>query len=216
MQVYVKGDPAAKKLGDCPFCHRVLLSLEAKSAPYSNEYIDFAHKPDWLQARSGGKVPLIHLQSSDFWLPDSDDIAKWVEQQYPSPSLKSDVPADVTGSFFGAFRGYLTAAKGSEEEPAKRAALDAELKKIDAYLAAPGRGPLFGGAALNETDAAFAPKLYHAVVALGHWKGWAMDAAMYPALARYWSAVTALPAWKATDYGAEAIIKGWGAHMGTA
>lgn len=32
------------------------------------------------------------------------------------------------------------------------------------------QGPLFGGNALDATDAAFAPKLYHATVALPHFK----------------------------------------------
>lgn len=28
--VYVKGDPDNKVLGDCPFCHRVLITLQLK------------------------------------------------------------------------------------------------------------------------------------------------------------------------------------------
>lgn len=31
--LYVKGDPENKVLGDCPFCHRVLLTLELKVCP---------------------------------------------------------------------------------------------------------------------------------------------------------------------------------------
>jgi glutaredoxin len=31
----------------CPFCHRVLLTLEAKSIPYKTGLIDFAKKPEW-------------------------------------------------------------------------------------------------------------------------------------------------------------------------
>jgi glutaredoxin len=31
----------------CPFCHRVLLTLETKSIPYKTGLIDFAHKPEW-------------------------------------------------------------------------------------------------------------------------------------------------------------------------
>jgi hypothetical protein len=49
---------------------------------------------------------------------------------------------------------------------AKKDAFLAELTKINTYLAQ--HGPLFGGEALNETDAATAPKLYHASVALKH------------------------------------------------
>jgi hypothetical protein len=55
-----------------------------------------------LQEKSGGKVPLVN--DGDFWLPDSDKIVEWLEQQHPQPSMASSVPADVTAGFFGAFR----------------------------------------------------------------------------------------------------------------
>jgi glutathione S-transferase len=55
-----------------------------------------------LQEKSGGKVPVVN--DGDFWLADSDKIVEWLEAQHPQPSMVSSVPADVTGSFFGAFR----------------------------------------------------------------------------------------------------------------
>lgn len=48
MTCWVKGDPQAQVLGDCPYCHRVLLTLEEKGIGYQKDYIDFANKPDWL------------------------------------------------------------------------------------------------------------------------------------------------------------------------
>jgi hypothetical protein len=54
--VVVKGDPDSGVLGDCPFCHRVLLTLEAKSLAYNLEFVDFSRKPQWLMDVSGGKV----------------------------------------------------------------------------------------------------------------------------------------------------------------
>jgi glutaredoxin len=38
---------AAAVCVQCPFCHRVLLTLEAKSIPYKTGLIDFAKKPEW-------------------------------------------------------------------------------------------------------------------------------------------------------------------------
>jgi valyl-tRNA synthetase len=206
---YVKGDPAANKLADCPFCQRVLLTLEVKSIPYKLGYIDFAAKPEWLQEKSGGKVPVIN--QGDFWLPDSDEIVKYLEKEVPTPSMASSVPADVTGSLFGAFRGFLTAQ--GDEEAAKKEAFLAELSKINAYLAQ--HGPLFGGQALNETDAATAPKLYHATVALGHFKGWKLDAAQFPAVAAYMEKLKGMPAWQHTlpADGDAAVVAGWVKHM---
>lgn len=66
-EAWVKGDPKTKTLGDCkqlvfvtlfrwdsvflfragPFCHRALLTLEEKHAKYTQDYVDFAEKPEW-------------------------------------------------------------------------------------------------------------------------------------------------------------------------
>jgi hypothetical protein len=58
--------------------------------------------PARLLEKADGKVPVIH--QDDFWLADSDKIVEYLEQQYPEPSMASNVPADVTSNFFGAFR----------------------------------------------------------------------------------------------------------------
>lgn len=54
------------------------------------------------------------INKGDFWLPDSDEIVKYLEKEVPSPSMASSVPADVTGSLFGAFRGFLMAKVGPD------------------------------------------------------------------------------------------------------
>lgn len=89
----------------------------------------------------------------------------------------------------------------------------AELTKINDYLAA--HGPLFGGDSLNETDAATAPKLYHACVALGHYKGYKLDTAKFPAVAAYMAKLKTMPAWEHSlpSDGDAAVVAGWGKHM---
>lgn len=77
---------------------------------------------------------------------------------------------------------------------------------VNNYLAA-NEGPFFGGDHLDSTDAALAPKLYHAIVGLGQYRGLSMNA--YPAVTTYMEKVQQLPAWKKVDYGAAAIIKSW-------
>jgi glutathione S-transferase len=88
-----------------------------------------------------------------------------------------------------------------------------ELKKINDYLAQ--HGPLFGGETLNETDAATAPKLYHAYVALGHFKGAKLDGQQFPALAAYMAKLKGMPAWQHTvpADGEAAVVAGWAKHM---
>lgn len=60
-------------------------------------------------------------------------------------------------------RGLLMAS--AEEAADKKAAFLGELAKVEAYLAA--HGPFFGGDKLDATDASMAPKMYHALTALG-------------------------------------------------
>jgi hypothetical protein len=43
--------------------------------------------------KAEGKVPLIH--QGDMWMPDSDAITAWLEEQHPQPSMVSSVPAEV-------------------------------------------------------------------------------------------------------------------------
>lgn len=212
--LYIKGDPAAKKLGDCPFCHRVLLTAEAKGIPYASTMIDLDNKPEWLLEKAQGKVPV--LERAGYWLPDSDEIVKFFEREFPVPSMAAYDHGDVGSKLFPAFRGAILAEKGSDEEKQKMADLDAELDRVDAYLA--GRadaGPFFGGAKLDAADASFAPKLYHAKVALPKLKGTAplFGGGKRKALERYWEALTGLDAWKKTDYGEAAIVAGWERHV---
>jgi chloride intracellular channel protein 1 len=69
-----------------------------------------------------------------------------------------------------------------EEVNEKKGAFVAELTKLNNFLAQ--GGPFFGGAHLDATDASLAPKLYHALVALGHFKGLTLDADKFPAVER--------------------------------
>jgi hypothetical protein len=52
IEVFVKGHTVKEEghqgqLGACPFSARGLLALEEKAIPYSINYIDLDHKPDW-------------------------------------------------------------------------------------------------------------------------------------------------------------------------
>lgn len=208
--VYVKGDPKTSTLGDCPFCHRVMLTLETKGVHYDTSYIDFSDKPQWLVDKFEGKVPVI--QEGDFQMNDSDKIVEWLEEKYPTPSMKS-TPPEAAVKFFGAFRNFLFSTKDDEED--KKAAFLGALDTLEAALEAVP-GPLFGGQHLDATDASLAPKLYHAFTALKHFKGfdiYDLPSSKYPAIKKYRLALAELPAWKKADYGQEAIIKGWERHL---
>lgn len=201
--VVAKGDPDNQVLGDCPFCHKVLLTLAQKGIEFDYEFVDFARKPQWVVDVSGGKVPIIKVPGDgNLVLPDSDAIVEYLEEKYPQPSMAADpgLPEGLIDKVFPSFRAWL-----NDPTAEHRTVMVSELKKVDAYLS--GRGPLFGGAAMDATDAAFAPRLYHITVMLLN-KG-SMLPEELTALWRYLGHIQTLPAWQQVDYGAAKIVQGW-------
>ncbi|KAJ6290710.1 hypothetical protein OIU76_027958, partial [Salix suchowensis] len=74
------------KLGDCPFCQRVLLTLEEKNLPYDMKFVDLGNKPEWfLKLNAEGKVPVIKFEEN--WVSDSDVITQALEEKFPDPPL---------------------------------------------------------------------------------------------------------------------------------
>lgn len=59
IEVFVKGDGSAQENGDCPFCQRILIQLQAKSLPYSLTFIDFDNKPAWWVTGVGRVLPVV-------------------------------------------------------------------------------------------------------------------------------------------------------------
>ncbi|KAG1677250.1 hypothetical protein FOA52_013449 [Chlamydomonas sp. UWO 241] len=202
MTIVVKGDPTnGGKLGDCPFCHRALLTLSTKGLKFDIEYVDFAAKPDWVVAL-GGKVPILKVLSEDIIMPDSDKIVVYLEDKYPSPSMKSEggIP-EWMGKIFPAFRAFVNGPTDATFD-----AMIDTLKASEEALAKV-KGPLFGGTALNEIDAAFAPRLYHIMV-MSFNKGFGFPPDL-GFLWRYMGYIQTLDAWQQVDYGTKKIVEGW-------
>nr|ACU18720.1 unknown [Glycine max] len=85
------------RLGDCPFCQRVLLTLEEKHLPYDPKLVDLTNRPEWfLKVNPDGKVPVIKFDEK--WVPDSDIITQTLEEKYPSPPLLTPPEKATAGS----------------------------------------------------------------------------------------------------------------------
>ncbi|CAN1227796.1 Glutathione S-transferase DHAR3, chloroplastic, partial [Linum perenne] len=84
------------KLGDCPFCQKVLLTMEEKHVPYDMKLVDLTNKPEWfLKLSPEGKVPVVKLE--DKWVPDSDVITQSLEEKFPDPPLAT--PAEKSSVY---------------------------------------------------------------------------------------------------------------------
>lgn len=168
LEVAVKaavGDPTL--LGDCPFCQRVLLTLEEKKVPYKLHLIDLAAKPEWfLAVNPEGKVPVVKFDEK--WVSDSDVIVGIIEEKYPEPSLVTPPEFSSVGSkIFGSFIAFL---KSKDPNDGSEQALLNELKALDEHLKA--HGPYIAGEKVTAADLSLAPKFYHLDVVLEHFKKW--------------------------------------------
>ncbi|KAL4430131.1 hypothetical protein ABPG77_004913 [Micractinium sp. CCAP 211/92] len=206
--IAVKG--ADGKLGDCPFCHRSLLTLEEKKVPYSTTLIDFANKPQWLlDVNPAGSVPVMKELETGEWIVDSGTIQNYLEEKFPQPELGTAEGSPQIGlDVLPKFRDFIKSSP--EEAAAKEADLVACLKGLNDFLEQNG-GPYIGGANPCATDCAVMPRLYHMKVATEYFRGWHMPAEL-TAVQRYMDAFMARDSWQHTYYAPELVIAGWEKH----
>lgn len=203
-EVFVKaavGHP--DKFGDCPFSHRVVLTLAEKKVPYDMKLIDVSNKPQWfLDINPEGKVPVIKDEGK--FVADSDVITQLLEEKYPEPCLKT--PEDKASAGARIFPNFAAFLKSKDPNDGTEAALLAELKSLDEHLKS--NKPFIAGEAVTAADLALAPKLHHLTVALGHYKKWSIPEDLTNVLS-YVEAVHSLESFKKTKPADEFIIAGW-------
>ncbi len=144
----------------CPYCARVRILLTEKEVPYETVEIDLENRPVWLyEKNSVGKVPI--LEEGGFVLPESRVIMEYLEERYPDPPLLPPKPAEraLVRLWFERFNDlsgpyYRVLFEGETAE-----ALDAELAKLDAALAA---SPYLAGSQFSQADIAYVPWIIRA------------------------------------------------------
>lgn len=211
LEVAVKAATGAPDvLGDCPFCHRVLLTLEEKKVPYKWHLINLSEKPSWLfEVSPEGKVPLAKFDGK--WVPDSDVIVGILEEKYPEPSLVTPPEFSSVGSkMFGAFVKFLLSK--DPNDGSEQAFLE-ELKALNEHLKA--HGPYVAGEKVTAVDLSLAPKLYHVDVALGHFKKWSIPKDL-PSLIAYKELLYTRESFVKTKTAPEYVIAGWGTKVNPA
>ncbi|KAK0593153.1 hypothetical protein LWI29_031966 [Acer saccharum] len=171
LEICVKAATGAPEiLGDCPFCHRVQLTLEEKKIPYKLHLVNLSNKPQWfLDISPEGKVPVVKFD--DKWVPDSDVIVGILEEKFPEPSLITPPEfASVGSKIFPTFFKFV---KSKDSNDGSEQALLEELKALNEHLEKNG-GPFIAGEKITAVDLSLVPKLYHLKIALGHFKKWSV------------------------------------------
>ncbi|KAI4299588.1 hypothetical protein L6164_033033 [Bauhinia variegata] len=191
------------KLGDCPFCQRVLLTLEEKHLPYDLKLVDLTNKPEWfLKINADGKVPVIKLDEK--WVADSDIITQSLEEKYPNPPLGTPPEkASVGSKIFSTFIGFL---KSKDPNDGTEQALLNELSSFNDYLKE--NGPFINGKEISAADLSLGPKLHHLEIALGHYKKWTVPDSL-PYLKSYMKDIFSRESFIKTRAAPEDAIEGW-------
>ncbi|XP_042500378.1 glutathione S-transferase DHAR3, chloroplastic-like [Macadamia integrifolia] len=191
------------KLGDCPFCQRVLLTLEEKHLAYDLKLVDLSNKPEWfLKFSTEGKVPVIKLDEK--WIADSDVITQSLEEKYPNPPL--GIPpekASVGSKIFSTFIGFL---KSKDPNDGTEQALLSELTSFNDYIKE--NGPFINGKEVSAADFSLGPKLYHLEIALGHYKNWSVPDSL-PYVKSYMKTIFSMDSFIKTRALPEDVIAGW-------
>ncbi|KAG8480439.1 hypothetical protein CXB51_025113 [Gossypium anomalum] len=190
LEICVKAAAGAPDiLGDCPFCQRVLLTLEEKMVPYKLNLVNLSDKPQWfLEISPERKVPVVKFD--DKWVADSDVIVGIIEDKFPEPSLKT--PPEFAHS--------KDANDGSEQ------ALVNELKALDEHLK--GHEPFIAGEKITAVDLSLGPKLYHLEITLDHFKKWTVPESL-TYVHNYMKSIFGRESFVKTKAAKEHVIAGW-------
>mmetsp|Transcript_1993 Transcript_1993/g.7287 ORF Transcript_1993/g.7287 Transcript_1993/m.7287 type:complete len:225 (-) Transcript_1993:24-698(-) len=219
MEVYVKSRTGYPKVrGDCPFSHRVLLTITLKKIPHQVKLIDLKNKPAWfVDAFPKAEVPVVHFpegrKEGPEWVSGSDTICDVLEKEYPEPSLRlaQGKEAEVGSKIFGSFVKFVTNADPGKEAELKDALL-AEIKSLDAYLRE-NEGDYLGGARVCSVDVALYPKVKHVCVAAEHYKELQLRKT-FSAMDAWMKAFEESVETEDTYYPDEFIVEGWGPKVG--
>lgn len=205
VEICVKAAAGAPDIpGDCPFCQRVLLTLEEKKVPYKLHLINLSDKPQWFTEISPeGKVPVAKFD--DKWVADSDVIVGIIEEKYPEPSLTTPPQfASVGSKIFPSFVKFL---KSKDPNDGTEQALLEELKALDEHLKSHG-GPFIAGEKITAADFSLAPKLYHLQIALEHFKQWTVPEGLAH-LHGYMKKLFTLESFEKTKAEKQYVVAGW-------
>jgi glutathione S-transferase len=192
LRLHAKAGPDGQSFGDCPFAHAVRMVMEHKGVSYSLLNHGPEAKPAWLIENYGGSMPALEVGEvrngcmplgfdAEQVVTESGKIADYLEERYPSPSLRPpgfDKAEEARKSVFGSFARYCKhsvvmgdgEAEAVSEEAERKQALLRALCELDAHLESCA-GPYAAGSQLSLTDCFLVPVLFHLKVAGAHFKG---------------------------------------------
>lgn len=217
IELYCKSNQDGTQVGDCPFTQFIQMVLLKKGVRYNIRPTTSSNKPDWLVNNYGGKMPcLVHNGAT---VTDSLAIAEYLEKQFPHNTLTRQGAysyqevLEKTSGFFPALSNALKN-KDESKDSELLAQVEAQLDILDDLIrSTPGQ--YICGIEMTFADLYLLPQLFHAMVALEHFKGlefYHYDAdATRPALENYIGRMLKLEEFndKRVYYNVDSVVYGW-------
>ncbi|XP_006822957.1 chloride intracellular channel protein 5-like [Saccoglossus kowalevskii] len=214
IELFVRAGRDGKSLGDCPFSQRIFLILCLKKVSFNITTVDMNKKPKrFMDISPGGKIPV--LVDGDRVLTDVSEMADYLEQTIPEPSLRStNKKAMLAGiDVFQKFSRFI-----KNEDPQKdeilRKGLIKELLSLDSFLKSDNSpGCFLDGDTMTQLDCNMLPKLHHIRVASKRFKEFDIPED-FEGLRTYLNAAYATEEFKDTLYPDDEVVHGWNKHLG--
>ncbi|XP_070567536.1 chloride intracellular channel protein 5-like [Ptychodera flava] len=214
IELFVRAGRDGKSLGDCVFCQRIFLILCLKKVSFNITTVDMNKKPKrFMDISPGGKIPV--LVDGERVLTDVSEMADYLEQTIPEPSLRStNKKAMMAGiDVFQRFSRFIKNDDSSKDE-ILRNSLQKEVASLDAFLKSEDSpGKFLDGDTMTQLDCNMLPKLHHIRVASKHFKNFELPEE-YDGLWAYLNAAYETEEFKDTMYPDEEVIHGWNKHLG--
>jgi glutathione S-transferase len=223
LELLLKSNKDGTQIGDCPFAQFLQLVMLKKGLKYKLHPVSANNKPAILD-QVGGKLPALVYKGKP--QTDSLQIAEFIEKTYPHNSLTRQGSysyqevLEKTSGFFPALSAFIKN-KDESKDASLQAAVDKQLDLLDELLrSTPGQ--FLCGVELTLADLYLVPQLFHAMVALEHFK----DLQFYhvgteptrPALETYVARMFDMEEFndKRVYYNVDQVIFGWKVARGEA
>lgn len=202
----------------CPFAQRAWLSLLHKGVDFDYVEINPYEKTDsWMDiSRGHGQVPVvaeIGADGSRITVPDSLRVMEYLDERFAdqgAPLFPTSPEGRAEARYWLDYIGrrvipylyrFLKSEAGSPSGAEARVLFEEHLE--DLFKAMDQEGPFFFGAGPGVVDFALAPFMLRVELILSHYRDYHLpeDGLAWHRGARWWEAISALPAFRATSIG---------------
>lgn len=190
--------------GWCPFCERLLLTLNRKAIPYEEVLIDLYNKPQWYKDMiPTALVPAIKMRDSGEIVYESLDIIKYLDEHFPETEALMQPQEQVSEALerndavmSAGFRfayGMRDPALTDDDKTERRAKFMEAMSNLDKQLEA--GGPFIVGDRMTAADICLIPMMERFRHQLPLQVGATVYDDNWPSVKRWFDAMDSVPAY---------------------